>query len=69
MVKIAEIDQAELEKWLSKKPKVIKEMVAQCPPDRLYRMKSTGHKVTLYSYAEDKPVTIFVTAQYNAVCF
>lgn len=69
MVKIAEINQSELEEWLTEKPQVIKDMAAQCPPGRLYKMKSTGHRVTLVSYSEDRTVKVFVGGKYNAVGF
>lgn len=39
------------------------------PPWNLYRMKSTQHRVTLYSYSEDGTVTVNVLGKYNFVTF
>ena len=32
-------------------------------------MKSTGHRVTMYSYSENGTVTVNVTGDYNVVVF
>lgn len=68
MAKLFELGR-EAEAWLEARPTVIKEMYAKYPPNLLYRMQSTGHRVTLYSYAEDGTVTVNVTGQFNRVKF
>lgn len=55
--------------WLAERPQVIKDLVARVPPDRLYRLASTGHRVFLYSYSENGTVTVAVTGQFNLVAF
>lgn len=64
----AEQDQYHAE-WLAERPQAIKDLVAKLPPDRLYRLKTTGHRVFLYAYSEDGTVTVAVTGQFNALPF
>lgn len=69
MAKFAEMDMARFDAWFAERPDCIKALVEKLPPDRLYRMKSTGHRVTIYSYSEDGTVTVEVTGQYNFLAF
>ena len=62
-------DQAGYAAWVAERPPVIRDMIASHPPDRLYRMQSTGHRVTLHSYSEDRTVTVDITGEYNRVVF
>lgn len=55
--------------WIASRPKVIQGMIAKVPPNRLYRMKSTGSRVTLHSYSEDGTVTVDISGNYNLVTF
>jgi len=55
--------------WVSSRPQIIQDMCKKFPPYNLYRLKNTGHKVTLYSYSEDGTVTVNVSGEYNAVMF
>ena len=61
------IDQAGWDAWVASRPPVIQELCALLPPDNLYKMKSTGRRVTIVSYAEDRTVTVAVTGDYNLV--
>ena len=69
MAIINEIDQDEFNKWLSDKPEIIKDLVKQIPPGRLYLLKTSGHKVFPYSYNEDGTITVVVSGEYNSVVF
>lgn len=69
MAIIRELDQAAWNEWVSKRPVVVQELCRRLPPDRLYLMKSSGHRVTLCSYDEDGTVTVNVTGEYNRVLF
>jgi hypothetical protein len=51
--------------WKQTKPAVIQKMVESHPPNRLYRMRSTGQRVVIYSYFENETVMVEVLAQYN----
>jgi hypothetical protein len=55
--------------WLATRPVVVQQLAAQVAPNRLYKLKSSGHRVTVYSYCEDGTVTVAVTGDYNAVVF
>jgi hypothetical protein len=69
MARIAELNDAVWRAWLDERPAAIKTMAQRHPPDRLYRMRSTGCRVTLHSYSEDGTVTVFVGGQFNLVVF
>lgn len=62
-----ELNAEQLEKWLEGRPEVIRQMVATHPPHKLYRMTSTGQRVTIYSYAENETVTVNVTGRFNLI--
>lgn len=53
--------------WLASKPENIRQMAIKYPPELLYRMKSTGKRVCIISYAEDSTVTVVVSHLYNLV--
>ena len=57
------------EEWVASRPQIIKDLCDLYPPYNLYRLKSSGHRVTLYSYSEDGTVTVNVSGEYNAVMF
>jgi hypothetical protein len=71
MRKIIEWTEAERDFWISwvnSRPPVIQDLCYQLPPDNLYRRKSSGDKVTIYSYEEDGTVTVSVQRKYNPGC-
>ena len=57
------------DEWVATRPAVIQEMCKRFPPNRLYRLKTSNQRVTLYSYSEDGTLTVNVTGEYNAVMF
>ena len=57
------------EDWVSTRPQIIQDLCERFPPYNLYRLKSSGHRVTLYSYSEDGTITVNVSGEYNAVTF
>ena len=69
MAKIAELDHASFDAWVATRPEIVQSLCKRLPPDRLYLLKSSNHRVTLYSYSEDGTVTVCVTGDYNAVAF
>jgi hypothetical protein len=64
---------AEWAEWLSTRPEQIKKLAERFNPWTLYRMKSTGHRVTLESFDEEHngtvSMTVAVTGQFNQVAF
>lgn len=69
MAIVREMDEKGWNSWVATRPATVQEMCRKLPPDRLYRMNSTGHKVTLHSYSEDGTVTVDVSPDFNQVCF
>ncbi len=69
MAIIHEVDEAALAEWLKDRPQVIQDMAAQCPPGRLYRLASSGHRVFVRSYSENRTMTVIVSGKYNLVAF
>ena len=70
MAEVFKFDEEQLrdwQEWLAERPQVIKDMAASHPPNRLYRMTSTGQRVTLMSYGEDRTCRVAVTGKYNFV--
>ncbi len=63
------IDKAGWDAWVASRPPVIQGLCALLPPDNLYKMKSTGLRVTIVSYAENRTVTVDVTGDYNLLAF
>ena len=69
MTVIREMDSEAWDRWVAERPAVIQEMCRRLPPNRLYRLKSSGHRVTIRSYCEDGTVTVYVAGEYNRVVF
>lgn len=59
----------EWEKWLSERPPQIRELAQKFPPDKLYLLKTSNHRVYPISYSEDGTLTVVVSGQYNVVMF
>ena len=55
--------------WVSSRPDSVRKNAERLPPWELFLMKSTGQRVTVYSYSEDGTVTVNVTGEFNAVMF
>ena len=69
MAKVTELKQQEWEEWIATRPEVIRDLCTRFPPDRLYLLKTSGHRVTIHSYSEDGTVTVDVSGEYNFVFF
>ncbi len=65
MAKIGELNDSWYE-WVKTRPECIRVLCERFTPDRLYRLKSTGSRVTIYSYSEDNTLTVDITGDYNA---
>ncbi len=70
MATIAEVDEAELAKWVATLPENVQDVVRRLPPGRLYRFK-TGrrHRCVPYSYDDDGTIKVQVTGEFNLVIF
>jgi hypothetical protein len=55
--------------WIAARPPAIREMIRRWPPNLLYRLESTGHRVTIHSYFEGGTVTVSVTGTCKLVTF
>ena len=55
--------------WLSACPPSVQQLAALVPPDRLYIMWSTGHRVTVEGYSEDGTLAVAILGTYNRVAF
>ncbi len=72
MAKVFELtaeQQQEADEWLKSRPPVIQELYAKCPADRLYLLKTSGHRVTIFSYSEGGTLTVTVSGDFNQVMF
>lgn len=72
---MAEIDhlspeeQQEFDAWVAERPAIIQDMIKSHPPNRLYCLKPSGHRVLISAYIEDKTVTVLILKLYNLVVF
>ncbi len=64
MAELFELDD-EFYDWYNGRPDVIKAMIDKTPINRLYRLKTTGQIVFIFSYKECGTVTVTVPAEYN----
>jgi CYTH domain-containing protein len=69
MAIISKINHTEWANWLKTRPASVRRLCERLPPDRLYRMKSTGQRVTLIAYSENDTVRVNITGRYNLVSF
>lgn len=69
MAVLFEINKAEWLEWLKSRPPVVKEIGERFPPNKLYRMKTTGQRVTMYSINENGTVTVDISGQFNLIDF
>jgi hypothetical protein len=63
----------EWDAWCAERPPGVREIAERCPPWKLFRLTTSGHRVYLRSIQEhdDGPptVTVAVDEQFNAVMF
>lgn len=56
-------------KWVESRPPLVRDLARRFEPWSLYRLETTGHRVTVYSYSEDNTVTVDVLGRFNLVKF
>ena len=69
MAKLKGFDSTEFDKWLADRPQVIKDLAKRFPPNVLYQMKDTGHRVFVRGYSEDGTLIVHIGGQLNRVMF
>ncbi|MFA6036383.1 MAG: hypothetical protein WC759_05525, partial [Candidatus Micrarchaeia archaeon] len=67
MAKLSELSK-DWDAWVNKRP-AIKDLCTNYPPNLLYRLKSTGQRVTISSYNEAQTLTVSVTGEFNLIDF
>jgi hypothetical protein len=58
--------------WVDSCPAIVRVVASRFRPWKLYRMKSTGHRVTVYAFDEDSTgvtLQVAVLAKYNLLVF
>jgi hypothetical protein len=69
MAKLCDLDEEAYQAWVESRPEVVKEIAKRLPPNKLYRLKTTWQRVTMYSINEDGTVTVDITGDYNLIDF
>lgn len=72
MARIVQPSKAELRswnRWVSGRPPSVRAVAERLDPWTLYCLKTTGQRVTVYSYSEDGTVTVDVDAAFNLCLF
>jgi len=52
----------EWQQWISKRPKVIRDLAKRVPPDYIYRIKATRQECAIVSYYEDGTLKVWVNS-------
>ena len=55
--------------WVASRPSSVRKIAERFDPWSLYRMKSTGHRVTIHSFNEDGTLTVNITGEFNTILF
>lgn len=61
--------EAEYRRWVESRPPVVRAIAERLRPWKLYRLKSTGQRVTMASIFEDGTVSVEITGDYNLIAF
>jgi len=66
--------QRAIETWVAGRPETVRRVAERFKPWKLYRMRSTGHRVTVYSFLEHDDgspvgISVEVLGDYNLVAF
>lgn len=69
MATLFKMPQKQWDEWVKTRPKSVQKLARKFPPNKLYRIKPKGQRVTIHSYSEDGTLTVNVTGEYNAVVF
>jgi hypothetical protein len=67
IIKLSPEQRASYEAWIAARPPEIQAMIRSHPPIKLYRLATTGQRVTIDSYAEDGTVAVILSGRYNVV--
>jgi hypothetical protein len=59
--------ETEWDNWVTERPECVRVIAERFDPWSLYRLKSSGHRVIIYSFLEDGTVTVIVSGEYNHV--
>lgn len=56
-------------KWVASRPEPVRSIAQRFDPWTLYRMKSTGQRVTMASIFENGTVSVNITGEHNLIAF
>lgn len=62
-------DEMRHQQWVDTRPPVVQAILARLHPNKLYRHKKTGQRVTVFSVSEDGTITMRVIGLFNALPF
>lgn len=69
MAVIREMAEPAFSNWLASRPAEVRALIEKYQPNRLYLLKTSGHRVTIHSYSEGGTLTVNVTGEYNLITF
>lgn len=71
MAILCELDEGAFDEWVATRPEKIRALIKKYPPNRLYRLKTSNHRVTIAAYEEREDgrvgFRVDVTGEYNLV--
>ena len=53
--------------WVESRPPVVRDIAKRFNPWTIYRLKSSGHRVYIYSFSEDGTLTVVVDGQARGI--
>lgn len=69
LVEVPPEAEAEWRAWVEERPPGVREIARRFDPWSLYRMKSTGQRVTVVSFYENGTLKVEITGQFNMIAF
>jgi hypothetical protein len=60
---------AQWRKWVAERPRKVRKVAERFDPWSLYRMKSTGQRVTIRGFYEDGTLSVTVSGRFNLTLF
>jgi hypothetical protein len=66
---VEEDDEDNWKLWYETRPEVIQQLARRFRPWKLYRLRSSGHRVVLYAFNEDNTLTVSVLGRFNLLKF
>jgi len=69
MAILRELDERIFNQWVKCRPLSVQKLIKKRPPNLLYRMRCSRHRVEIVEYCEDDTVIVSITGKYNCIAY